>query len=79
MSDATISNAVTPAPVRVRRVFHYNGVILADPGPEMSPEQVKKHYSSAGYPELTNASIVGPESKDGKSNYTFKKTVGTKG
>lgn len=71
MSDTT--------PARVRRVFSYNGAVLADPDPTMSPEVVKKHYSNAGYPELTNASTVGPEHTNGKTVYTFKKSVGTKG
>lgn len=70
---------ITPTPPRVRRQFHYNGAVLADPDSTMSPEHVKKYFSNAGHPELTNASIVGPEHKDGKVIYTFKKTIGTKG
>ncbi len=64
---------------RVRRVFHFNGANLTDPDPSMSPEEVKKMYASSGYPALTNASVTGPETKDGKAVYTFKAAVGTKG
>jgi hypothetical protein len=44
----------------------------------MTPEQVKDVYS-ATYPEITSASIEGPEHKGGKLVYTFRRAVGTKG
>ncbi len=63
---------------RVRRQFVFNGTVLSDPGSEMTPDQVKAHYSGQ-YAQLTNASVSAPESKDGKEIYTFKAAVGTKG
>jgi PRTRC genetic system protein C len=63
---------------RVRRKFVFNGTEMADPDPSLSAEDVKKIYSGQ-YAQLTNASISGPETKDGKEVYTFKAAVGTKG
>lgn len=60
------------------RAFSYNGVELPDIGGDMTPEQVKDVYS-ATYPEITSASIEGPEHKGGKLVYTFRRAVGTKG
>lgn len=77
MSDETIP--IAQVKERVRREFHFNGAKLADPDPGMSPEQVKKLYAGNGYPTLTNASVTGPETKDGREVYTFKAAVGTKG
>ena len=71
-----MSDVVTPT--RERRQFVFNGTNLADPDPALSPAEVKEIYS-AQYAQLTNASIEGPESKDGKTVYTFKAAVGTKG
>jgi PRTRC genetic system protein C len=51
---------------------------LADPNPEMSPQEVIKFYSSE-YPELTNASVSGPKVEGTKAVYSFKTSVGTKG
>lgn len=61
------------------RQFIFNNAALMDPDPSMTPEQVKQMFASAGYPALTNASIVGPTTKDGKQTYEFKAAVGTKG
>jgi PRTRC genetic system protein C len=51
---------------------------LADPNPEMTPQEVIKFYSSE-YPELTNASVSGPKVEGTKAVYSFNATVGTKG
>lgn len=59
------------------RSFQYNGVTLTDPGAAMSPEQVRDFYS-AMYPEITTATIEGPEERSGKLLYTFRRAVGTK-
>lgn len=63
---------------KLERSFSYNGVTLPDPGPELSPELVRDVYS-ATYPEITTASIEGPERKGDKLVYTFRRAVGTKG
>ena len=38
------------------RTFRYNTIILDDPDPDMTPEQVKEFYANI-YPELTQANI----------------------
>ena len=45
---------------KLQRSFAYNGIALPDPGSELSPEHVRDVYS-APYPEITTASIEGPE------------------
>jgi len=62
----------------LERAFRYNSVDLADPGAQYSAEEVRDLYT-ATYPELANAAIEGPEEKDGKLVYTFRRPVGTKG
>jgi PRTRC genetic system protein C len=60
------------------RVFMYNSVELEDPGPEHDAVDVRNLYS-ATYPEIVSAAIEGPELKNGKRVYTFRRAVGTKG
>lgn len=60
------------------RVFKYNSVDLEDPGSHYSAEAVRDFYANT-YPEIVSAGIDGPEEKDGKLVYTFRKAVGTKG
>lgn len=62
----------------LERAFRYNSVDLVDPGSTYTPEQVRDFYSAA-YPEIVSAGIDGPEQKDGKLIYTFRRAVGTKG
>lgn len=63
---------------QLERSFSYNGVVLPDPGTTLSLEQVRDVYSAA-FPEIVSASIEGPEQKNGKLLYVFRKAVGTKG
>lgn len=60
------------------RVFKYNNETLVDPDKSMTPFEVAKFYS-ARFPELINATIEGPKSVDDKIEYSFNKSVGTKG
>lgn len=60
------------------RVFAYAGVTLPDPAPSLSVDQVRDIYS-ATYPELATASVEGPETRDGKMVYTFRRSAGMKG
>jgi PRTRC genetic system protein C len=53
-------------------------VVLSDPNPADTPEAVMSYYSNI-YPELTTASVHGPEIKEDKAVYEFKTTIGTKG
>lgn len=51
---------------------------LSDPNMEMTPDEVMSFYDNT-YPELTTATVHGPDIKDDKAVYTFKTTIGTKG
>lgn len=51
---------------------------LADPNPQFSIAEVSGFYASQ-HPELTNATISGPEINNDTAVYTFKTTIGTKG
>lgn len=62
----------------MKRVFKYKKIILTDPNPKLTPEEVQNFYSSS-YPELTTGKIEGPEIKDGEAVYTLSSRIGTKG
>lgn len=63
---------------QLERSFSYSGMVLPDPGKNLSVDQVKDVFASI-YPELTTASIEGPEIRAGKMVYSLKKAIGTKG
>ena len=44
----------------------------------LSVEQVREMYIPT-HPEITTASITGPETVDGKLRYTFSRAIGYKG
>lgn len=57
----------------------WNSVIaLADPDPSWSADDVMNYYANT-YPELTTATVQGPEIKGDVAEYEFKTTIGTKG
>ena len=60
------------------REFHYNGQILPDPDPSLSPDRVKSMFAVT-YPELATATIEGPTTKDGKMIFSCNRQVGVKG
>lgn len=60
------------------RCFNYAGIDLPDPAPTMSIEEVRELYA-ATYPELTTATVEGPEVRGDKLVFAFKRAVGTKG
>ncbi|MBK4737911.1 PRTRC system protein C [Noviherbaspirillum pedocola] len=60
------------------RVFAYNGTELPCPGNNLSVDEVRDIYS-ATFPELTNATVEGPDNKGDKLVYKFVKTAGAKG
>lgn len=66
----------------LERVFEFEKdrktITLSDPNPSMTTDSVMHFYSHA-YPELTTATVQGPEIRDDRSVYTFKTTLGTKG
>lgn len=51
---------------------------LGDPDESMSLNEVMDFYSMT-YPELTTATVHGPEIKNDRAVYQFKTTIGVKG
>ena len=66
----------------LKRVFILkkgNGTLtLEDPDSRMSLSEVTDFYSIT-YPELTTATLHGPELEEDRAVYRFKTTIGTKG
>lgn len=66
----------------LKRVFILkkgNGTLtLEDPDSRMSLSEVTDFYS-INYPELTMATLHGPELEEDRAVYRFKTTIGTKG
>jgi len=60
------------------REFHYNGVRIPDPGPELTVEQVRD-LLTPNYPEIATASVSGPEASGSVLRYTFSRAIGSKG
>lgn len=63
---------------RLTREFRYLGMLLADPDPAMTPEQVRDCYCHV-YPEITTAVIEGPEPVENKLVFRFTRAIGSKG
>lgn len=61
----------------MERIIKFRGQVLADPGPEFAPEQVRELYA-AQFPELASANISERE-EDGVRVVEFIPRVGTKG
>ena len=64
--------------VQLLRVFKHGNIELADIDESITPNDVLDFYSGQ-YPELTNASVTGPEVVNDKLVFTFSTSVGTKG
>ena len=66
----------------LERVFKFENrnaeMTLQDPNPAMSPEEVMDFFSNT-YPELTTATVHGPQIENDCAVYHFKTTIGTKG
>ena len=66
----------------LKRVFILkkgNGTLtLEDPDSRMSLSEVTDFYC-INYPELTTATLHGPELEEDRAVYRFKTTIGTKG
>jgi PRTRC genetic system protein C len=60
------------------REFHYNGIRIPDPGPELTVEQIRDLLTPQ-YPEIATASVTGPEATGSVLRYTFNRAIGTKG
>ena len=66
----------------IKRVFKLkkgnSTLVLEDPDSRMSPTEVTDFYSM-NYPELTTATLHGPEFEEDRAVYHFKTTIGTEG
>ena len=60
------------------REFHYNGIRIPDPGPELTVDQVRD-LLTPNYPEIATASVSGPEATGSVLRYIFSRAIGTKG
>ncbi len=65
---------VTP----IVREFCFNGIRLPDVNSSIPVEEVRSIYATQ-YPDITTASISGPELVNGKMRYTFERAIGSKG
>lgn len=63
-----------PAP----RVFTQGVARLPDPDPDMSPNEVMRHYAR-NYPDLNTGAVEGPVLAGGEQVFTFKRGIGVKG
>ena len=66
----------------IKRVFKLkkgnSTLVLEDPDSRMSLTEVTDFYSM-NYPELTTATLHGPEFEEDRAVYHFKTSIGTKG
>lgn len=66
----------------IKRIFKLkkgnSTLVLEDPDSRMSLTEVTDFYSM-NYPELTTATLHGPEFEEDRAVYHFKTTIGTKG
>ena len=69
---------MTIAIATLTREFNYNGMRLPDPGPAFTPDLVRDLYS-AQYPELTTATVDGPEYAGEVASFKFVRAAGAKG
>ena len=60
------------------REFRYGELRLGDPNPKLSIEEVRTAFA-ATYPEISTATVTGPEAIGNKLVYHFTKAIGTKG
>ena len=66
----------------LQRIFKFKKdskeLVLSDPDSSLSVNEVMDFYSMT-YPELTTATVHGPEWEEDKAVYRFKTTIGVKG
>lgn len=68
----------TLATQRIVRTFNFNGVMLDDPLPAGTVEQVRQIHAAL-YSAIGNAKIEGPDYQGDRAVWTYKTQVGTKG
>lgn len=62
----------------VKRKFRFQGIELDDPGPHMTPDEVRDMYAGA-YAELTTAEVTCLGIENDHQIFEFRKKVGDKG
>lgn len=60
------------------RVFVHGAARLADPDPNLSPDEVRLSYAPH-YPDLHTATVKGPSYEGGERVFTFARGIGVKG
>ena len=63
---------------QMERCFEFSGRVIPDPNPELTPEAVRE-FLIFQYPEMSTATIVGPETTGCYLRYTIQRSIGSKG
>jgi PRTRC genetic system protein C len=63
---------------QMERRFEFAGRVIHDPNPELMPEAVRE-FLTFQYPEMSTATIVGPEIAGRYLRYTIQRSIGSKG
>jgi PRTRC genetic system protein C len=63
---------------QMERRFEFAGRVIHDPNPELTPEAVRE-FLTFQYPEMSTATIVGPETSGRYLRYTIQRSIGSKG
>jgi PRTRC genetic system protein C len=63
---------------QMERQFAFGGRIIPDPNSELTPEAVRE-FLTFQYPEMSTATIVGPETAGRYLRYTIQRSIGSKG
>ena len=67
-----------PLKSRKWKEFRISGRVIPDPNPELTPEAVRE-FLTFQYPEMSTATIVGPETTGRCHRYTIQRSIGSKG
>ncbi len=62
----------------LQKVYEFNGVRLPAISNDLSPEETRNLYSQQ-YPEISTATVTGPEVVGDKLVYRFSRAIGSKG
>jgi len=63
---------------QMERCFEFAGRVIPDPNPELTPEAVRE-FLTFQYPEMSTATIVGPETAGRYLRYIIQRSIGSKG
>jgi len=80
-SEGTVQERLIFMPIEVaqmERQFAFGGRIIPDPNSELTPEAVRE-FLTFQYPEMSTATIVGPETTGRFLRYTIQRSIGSKG